>query len=81
MGRLLRQAGLSDLAPEQLRFLNLGRVVDTTKLRTEFGYALRWTTEQAFDDYVRGRGLRPLISPDWVAAAERQVLAVARTLG
>lgn len=70
VSRLFRRAGLVDFSPEQLRFLNFGRVVDTTKLRTEFGFIPRWTTAAAFDDFVRGRRLRPLIDPRQVAAAE-----------
>jgi len=72
--RLFRSAGLVDFSPEQLRFLNFGRVVDTTRLRTEFGYQPRWSTAQAFDDFVTGRALRPVIDPQWVAAAEREAL-------
>ena len=61
-----------------MRLLNFGRVVDTARLRTEFGFTPRWTTVQAFDDYVRGRQLRAVIDPDRVAAVERRVLAAAR---
>ncbi|HEY0639754.1 MAG TPA: NAD-dependent epimerase/dehydratase family protein [Pseudonocardiaceae bacterium] len=74
VSRLFRQAGLVDFSPEQMRFLNFGRVVDTTRLRTEFGFTPRWTTVQAFDDFVSGRGLRPLIDPRHVRAAEQSVL-------
>ena len=54
-----RGARLVDFSPEQLRLLDFGRVVDTTRLRTEFGFTPRWTTVQAFDDFVRGRALPP----------------------
>jgi UDP-glucose 4-epimerase len=54
--------------------------VDTTRLRTQFGFTPRWTTLQAFDDYVRGRALRPVISPARVEAVERGVLAAVRGL-
>jgi UDP-glucose 4-epimerase len=74
VSRLFRRAGLVDFSPEQMRFLNFGRVVDTTRLRTEFGFTPRWTTRQAFDDFVNGRGLRPLIDPRQVRAIERGVL-------
>ena len=74
VARLFRTAGLVDFSAEQLRFLNFGRVVDTTRLRTEFGYTPRWTTAEAFDDFVRGRALRPLIDPRRVAAVERELL-------
>ena len=56
--RLLRGAQLVDYSPEQIKLLSFGRVVDTTRLRTEFGFIPRWTTAQAFDDYVHGRRLR-----------------------
>ena len=80
VGRLLRNSRLVDFSPEQTKFLNFGRVLDTTRLRTEFGFTPRWTTAQAFDDYVRGRQLRPTIDPERVAAAERGVLALADRL-
>ncbi|WP_199441622.1 NAD-dependent epimerase/dehydratase family protein [Umezawaea beigongshangensis] len=77
VGRLFRGARLVDFSPDQMRFLNWGRVVDTTLLKREFGFTPRWTTQQAFDDYVSGRGLRPLVDPERVAAVERGVLDVA----
>jgi UDP-glucose 4-epimerase len=80
VGWLLRRAQLVDYSPEQTRFLSFGRVLDTTRLRLEFGFTPRWTTAQAFDDYVRGRALRPTIDPRWVAAAERSVLELAALL-
>jgi UDP-glucose 4-epimerase len=80
VGRLLRSSQLIDYSPEQTRFLNFGRVLDTTRLRTEFGFTPRWTTVQAFDDFVRGRALRPTIDPKRVAAAERGLLKLAALL-
>ncbi len=77
---MLRSAGLLDFSPEQTRLLNFGRVLDTEKLRAEFGYAPRWTTAQAFDDFVRGRALRPTIDPERMAAVERGVLGLAARL-
>lgn len=77
VGRLLHSAALIDYAPEQTRFLNFGRVLDTTRLRTEFGYLPRWTTSQAFDDFARGAALRPTVDPKWIATAERGVLSFA----
>src|SRR5690606_34814145 len=61
VGRLFRSARLVDFSPEQMRLLNFGRVVDNTKLRTQFGYTPRRTSVQALDDFVRGRGLRPVV--------------------
>ncbi|GAA0505333.1 UDP-glucose 4-epimerase [Saccharopolyspora subtropica] len=70
--QLFRSARLVDFSPEQLRYLNFGRVLDTRKLREEFGYTPRWTTQQAFDDFVRGRSLRPVVEPEAVMALERR---------
>jgi UDP-glucose 4-epimerase len=53
VGRLSRRFGFVDYSPEQMRFLNFGRVVDTTVLRTEFGYLPRYSTEAALADYAR----------------------------
>ena len=53
IGRLTRGSGLVDYSPEQMRFLNFGRVVDTTRLREEFGYSPRYTTSAALADYAR----------------------------
>jgi UDP-glucose 4-epimerase len=69
--RFFRSARLVDFSPEQLRYLNFGRVLDTTRLREEFGFTPRWTTQQAFDDFVRGRNLRPVIDPENIMALER----------
>ncbi|MCO1579294.1 MULTISPECIES: NAD-dependent epimerase/dehydratase family protein [unclassified Crossiella] len=75
-GQLVRGARLVDFSPEQMRFLNFGRVVDTTRLVEEFGFQPRWTTQQAFDDYVRGRGLRPVLDPELITGVERTLKSV-----
>ena len=80
LGRLLRSARLVDFSPEQMRLLNFGRVVDNTRLREQFGFTPRRTTTQAFDDYVRGRALSPVLDPARFAAIERGVLSAARAL-
>ncbi|WP_438387161.1 NAD-dependent epimerase/dehydratase family protein [Actinopolyspora saharensis] len=77
----LRGTNLSGISAEQLELLNFGRVVDTTKLRERFGFVPRWTTQQAFDDFVRGRGLRPLVSPERIREAERGLGRVVSRVG
>jgi UDP-glucose 4-epimerase len=76
--RLFRNTRLLDFGPEQVRYLNFGRVVDTTRLKEVFGFTPRWTTRQAFDDYVHGRGLRPILDPDRLDAVERRIVDVLR---
>lgn len=73
VARLLRHTGRIDVSPEQTRLLNFGRVVDTGRLRDEFGYRPRFSTTQAFDDFVRGRGLVGIVDSRLVEAAERRV--------
>lgn len=73
-------AKLADLTPEQLRFLNVGRVVDTTRLREQFGFEPRWTSRQAFDDFIRGHDVRPVVDPELVTAAERWLGGVLKKL-
>jgi UDP-glucose 4-epimerase len=80
LSQLVRSTRLVDFTSEQMRFLNFGRVVDTRKLRETFGFTPRWTTAQAFDDFVHGRQLRPVISSAQLGAAEKRVLAAARAL-
>jgi UDP-glucose 4-epimerase len=56
-GRLLRRLGLADFSPEQMRFLEHGRIVDTTALREVFGYTPHFSTAQALANAdTRGSG-------------------------
>lgn len=80
VSRVLRGARLVDFSPEQMRFLNFGRVVDLTRLIDDFGFEPRWTTTQAFDDFVRGKALSPVLGAERIAAVERGVLGLARGL-
>jgi UDP-glucose 4-epimerase len=71
--RVLGGSRLVDFSPDHIRYLNYGRVVDNTRLKTAFGYLLRWTTAEAFDDYVTGSGLRPLLDGRRLAGLERRL--------
>ncbi|HVU71628.1 MAG TPA: NAD-dependent epimerase/dehydratase family protein [Mycobacteriales bacterium] len=77
VGSAFRSAGLVDFSPEQMRFLSHGRVVDTTRLKRELGWEPQWSTVAAFDDFLRGRNVRPVIDPAVVRRTERQILTVA----
>ena len=70
VGELFRRFGLVDFSPEQLRFLEHGRVVDTTRLRAEFGYQPAYTTAEAFDDFVRARITHRYLPQRQLAALE-----------
>ena len=71
----------SDLNRDAMEWLSYGRVMDTTRMRTELGFGPKWTTMEAFDDYVRGRGLTPIIDPKWVRSVESRAVAVAQRWG
>jgi UDP-glucose 4-epimerase len=70
VGGLFRRFGLVDFSPEQLRFLEHGRVVDTTRLREQFGY----TTAEAFADFVRTRVAHRYLPQRQFAAIESLVM-------
>jgi len=78
----LRRANrYSEITRDQYNYLSYGRVMDTTRMRSELGYEPKWTTAEAFDDYVRGRGLTPIIDPHRVRSWEGRAVALAQRLG
>jgi UDP-glucose 4-epimerase len=76
VGSLVRNSGVIDVSAEEASFLNYGRVVDTTRLRTEFGYQPRYTTAEALHSYLDARPSlgRPVLS---VLAHAQRALAAA----
>jgi UDP-glucose 4-epimerase len=78
---LRRATRYTEVDREQLDYLSYGRVMDTTRMRNELGYSPKWTTAEAFDDYVRGRGLTPIVDPRWVRSMESRAVAAAQRWG
>jgi UDP-glucose 4-epimerase len=78
---LLRATSGTEFNRDHLAYMSYGRVMDTARMRTELGYQPKWTTLEAFDDYVRGRGLTPIIDPRWVRSVENRAVAVAQRWG
>ncbi|MGH3523966.1 MAG: NAD-dependent epimerase/dehydratase family protein, partial [Mycobacterium sp.] len=77
----LRRANrYTEMNREQFGYLSFGRVMDTTRM-IELGYSPKWTTAEAFDDYLRGRGLNPIIDPQWVRSLERRAVTSAQRWG
>lgn len=79
IGKVLRGARVVDFSADQVRLLNFGRVVDTTRLKKEFGYTPRWTTREAFDDYIQGLGIRPVLDGGLLAGLAGKVMTAAAT--
>jgi UDP-glucose 4-epimerase len=78
---LRRATRYTELDREQLDYLSYGRVMDTSRMRNDLGYNAKWTTVEAFDDYVRGRGLTPIVDPRWVRSMESRAVAAAQRFG
>lgn len=67
----LRATGRGDFSPDELGFLVYGRVADLSRLRDRFGYTPRYSTREAFADFLATRGIEPLVGPATVERAER----------
>jgi UDP-glucose 4-epimerase len=76
IGQALRRLGIADFSTEQMRFLSYGRVVDTTRMKDVLGFTPRYSTREAFDDFVARQGLHGPLSADVVGAVEAKVLDV-----
>ncbi len=70
IGQGLRRLGLADFSAEQIRFLTYGRVVDTSRMRDVLGFTPRYSTREAFDDFVTGQKLHGPLSADVVRVVE-----------
>lgn len=78
---LSRATRYTELDREQLNYLSYGRVMDIVRMRSELGYNPKWTTAEAFDDYVRGRSLTPILDPRWVRSFESRAVVLAQRWG
>jgi UDP-glucose 4-epimerase len=56
VGALVRNSGALDVTAEESSYLNFGRVVDTTRLRTEFGFVPRFSTAETVEAFRQGLG-------------------------
>ncbi|GAB93328.1 NAD-dependent epimerase/dehydratase family protein [Gordonia rhizosphera] len=68
------------LRSSQTDYLTYGRVLDTTRMRSELGFAPRFSTTETVDDFIaRGRS-GPVIEPDSWRSLERRVVSAAHQL-
>jgi len=75
-GKALMENVMRDFSAEQLDYFHFGCGLDTTRMRAELGFEPQWTTVQAFDDFIGGAALRPVIDPRWIDAAEQKLLGL-----
>ncbi len=78
VGRAVRRSGMVDFSPEQMQFLNFGRVVANGRLKEVFGYRPEFSSAAAFESFLTGRPVPPLITHAMVGAGES---VAARLLG
>jgi UDP-glucose 4-epimerase len=69
----VRRTGLVDFSPEQIRFLLYGRVGDVARLKELFGYTPKFSTEEAFADFVAKRKLAKIFTAEQAAQWERDL--------
>jgi UDP-glucose 4-epimerase len=78
----LRRANhYNEISRDQFDYLSYGRVMDISRMRSELDYQPKWTTAEAFDDYVRGRSLTPIIDPHRVRSLEGRAISLAQRWG
>jgi UDP-glucose 4-epimerase len=73
VAQAFRRTGLVDFSPEQMRYLEHGRVADVGRLSAEFGWTPR-PTAAAFEEFLTARAGLRLVTPRAAAAVERRVL-------
>ena len=66
-----------DFSPEQVRFLQYGRVADTSAAAEQLGFLPKWTSLHAFEDFAATR-LRKLVTEEQVVRLEREVMGLLR---
>ncbi|GAC68014.1 NAD-dependent epimerase/dehydratase family protein [Gordonia soli] len=77
---VLQDLKAAKLRSSQTEFLTYGRVLDTTRMRAELGFAPRYTTTETLDDFVARGGVTPIIGAQTWRAVERRVVAAAHQL-
>ncbi|MBB0968562.1 NAD-dependent epimerase/dehydratase family protein [Dietzia aerolata] len=75
--KMLLSRGLRDVGLSQMRYLRFGRVVDTARMRDEFGFTPSYTTDEAMQAYLVDSGTEPLITR---ASLERKVAKIEKLL-
>ena len=81
IGQALRRLGVADFSSELIRFLSFGRVVDTSRMKEVLGFTPRYSTREAFDDFVARQGLHGPLSADVVGAVEGRIASVLGAVG
>ncbi|MXP20041.1 NAD-dependent epimerase/dehydratase family protein [Gordonia sp. HNM0687] len=68
------------LRSSQTEYLTYGRVLDTTRMRLELGFAPKFSTLETVDDFIARGGSQPVVGPDTWRSLERKVVGAAHQL-
>jgi UDP-glucose 4-epimerase len=75
IGSVVGNAGVAEVSTDQASFLNFGRVVDTGRLHTRFGYRPEYTTPEAFADFLARKGAQPRLGLAALGGSIRRLAA------
>jgi UDP-glucose 4-epimerase len=73
IAQTLRKTGRVDFSPDQLQFLQFGRVGDITRLRQAFDFEPAYSTRAAFEDFLASGRVTPLVEHETVRGWERSL--------
>jgi len=73
VGSLVKRAGFADFTADQIRYLTYGRGLDTTRLKEKFGFTPRYTTPEAFAEFLRVRELPYSLPGERLESLERNI--------
>jgi UDP-glucose 4-epimerase len=77
VGRVAELVGRTvDFSPEQVRFLQYGRVADTSAAAEQLGFLPKWTSLHAFEDFASR--LHRLVTEEQVLRVEHEALDLLR---
>lgn len=77
VGRVAELVGRTvDFSPEQVRFLQYGRVADASAAAEQLGFLPKWTSQHAFEDFASR--LHRLITEEQVLRFEHEALSLLR---
>jgi UDP-glucose 4-epimerase len=77
---VFRNMGINTLHGDQADYLTYGRVLDTTRMRAELGFAPRRTSLETLDDFIARKPLEPVISSAAWHRLEQRIVDTARAL-
>lgn len=77
---VLQDPRSAKLRSSQTDYLTYGRVLDTSRMRTELGFVPRYTTMETLDDFIERSGSSPVVSAQTWRALERRVVSTALQL-